>query len=84
MFSRRKPAGDDSTLPQVTSDPLVRAGTVRVKLADLDTALRSSSAGRGLVAAGLVQGLVVAGFVVAVFATLALSRFGEAPEPAKA
>jgi len=27
--------------------------------------------------------LVVAGFVVAVFATLALSRFGEAPEPAK-
>ena len=28
--------------------------------------------------------LVVAGFVVAVFATLALSRFGEAPEPAKA
>jgi phosphatidylserine synthase len=28
--------------------------------------------------------LVVAGFVVAVCATLALSRFGEAPEPAKA
>ena len=28
--------------------------------------------------------LVVAGFVVAVFATLALSRFGEAPQPAKA
>jgi drug/metabolite transporter (DMT)-like permease len=28
--------------------------------------------------------LVAAGFVVAVFATLALSRFGEAPEPAKA
>ena len=27
--------------------------------------------------------LVVAGFVVAVFATLALSRFGEAPEPAE-
>ena len=27
-------------------------------------------------------GMVVAGFVVAVFATLALSRFGEAPEPA--
>ena len=28
--------------------------------------------------------MVVAGFVVAVFATLALSRFGEAPEPAEA
>jgi hypothetical protein len=28
--------------------------------------------------------MVVAGFVVAVLATLALSRFGEAPEPAEA
>jgi hypothetical protein len=28
--------------------------------------------------------MVVAGFVVAVLATLALSRFGEAPAPAKA